>query len=132
MNKLIIFPLLGSLSLALSLPLLAQNSDVNTVTVSPDRAAFIEQHRYPMQPDEFYKFKRTYELSNGMTVSLFNHGTFMYAKLNGQRPERLIATGSNTFYSTQSALKLKINLLDNDEARGEVLIPISATPEKKG
>jgi hypothetical protein len=128
MNKLIVFSLLG----ALSLSSLAQNSDVNTVTVSPNKEAFIAHHRYPMQADEFYKFKRTYELSNGMTVSLFNRGSLMYAKVGDQRPERLVATASNTFYSTKSALKLKINLLENGDVNGEAFIPIPAPTANNG
>jgi hypothetical protein len=123
MKKLIIFSLLG----ALSLSSIAQTSDVNTgtatVTVTPKKDVFLAQHRYAMQSDEFYKFKRAYELSNGSTVSLYNRGSLMYAKLDGGIPERIVATSGNTFFSTKSDLKLKINLLDNGDAIGEAYIP---------
>jgi len=123
MKKLIILSFLS----ALSLGAIAQTSDVNTVTVTPKNADFAAQHRYPMQGDEFYKFKRAYELSNGMTVSLYNRGPMMYAKLDNRQPERIVATSSNTFFSTKSDLRLKIHLDDNGEAHGEAFIPAVAS-----
>ena len=123
MKKLILLSFLSALSLAA----VAQSTDVNTVTVTPNKADFLAQHRYPMQGDEFYKFKRAYDLSNGMTVSVYNRGPIMYAKLDNRQPERIVAISSNTFLSTKSDLKLKINVEENGDAHGEAFIPAVAS-----
>jgi hypothetical protein len=122
MKKQIILSILCA-TLFTSLSAYAQSDDVNTVTVVPKHVDMISMHRYPMQADEFYKFKGGYELANGMTVSLYNRGAIMYAKLDNGAPERIVATSRNTFLSTRSEMKLKINLLDNGEANGVVTLP---------
>ena len=123
MKKLIILSFLS----AVSLTSFAQSDDVTTVTVTPNKSAFLTTHRYAMQGDEFYKFQRAYDLSNGSTVSLYKRGPLMYAKLDGRAPERIVATSGNTFYSTKSDLKLKIHLHEDGAANGEVFLPTVAS-----
>ena len=108
---------------ALSLCAATQAADVETVTVVPKPVTAGSVH-YPMMPDEFYKFIQVYTLSNGMELALFSKGPVMYAKLNEQAPERIIATAPNAFQSNNSKLKVRIDLTDNDEVSGEAYIPV--------
>lgn len=108
-----------SLLSALSLPALAQNDDINSVTIKSH-----PNKHYRMSPDEFERFVATYDLSNGMSISLYYKGFTMYAKLNNEFPDRLVATSLNTFESKDSALKIRIDLNDFGDASGEVQIPI--------
>jgi len=132
MKKLFIVSLLSVLPLSV----MAQESSINanikldnnTVTVTPKKSDFLGQRRYPMRSDEFYKFQRCYELSNGSTVTLYSRGPIMYAKINDGQAERLTATSRNTFYSSKTILKLKINLLDNDEVSGEAYLATEDRP----
>ena len=120
MNKLFLFPLLG----ALSLSSVAQTLNANTVNVTANREIELN-HRYPMMPDEFYKFVGTYDLSNGMSLSMFNRGSFLYAQLNDQLRHRIVATTPDTFVSMDKQLKIKVDLDENGEASGEVYLPAS-------
>lgn len=120
MRTMIVFSLLS----ALSLPVLAQSSDVNSVTIKPHITNPTAQQHYYMSPDEFGRFVATYDLSNGMSLSLYYKGFTMYAKLNNEFPDRLVATSMNSFESKDSMLRIHINLSNEGEASGEVQIPI--------
>ena len=122
MKNLIQLSFIGALTLFSAV----QAAEIDKVTVTPDKKEMAAQHRYPMRQDEFYKFKRTYELSNGMTLSLFNQGNLMYAKLNDQQSERIIANSGSAFSSTKSALKMHIDVMENGEVSGEVFIPVTS------
>lgn len=118
MRTMIVFSLLS----ALSLPVLAQSSDVSSVTIKPE----VKQH-YRMNLDEFGQFVAIYDLSNGMSIALYNRGNNMYAKLSNEFPERIFATSGNSFESKESLLKIRIDLKDNGEVGGEVQIPIASS-----
>jgi len=117
--KKILFIFVGTLSLSA----LAQTTDNETVTVRPKLDYSLTGSHYPMQHDEFYKFVRVYELSNGMQISLYECGRAFCAKLNERTPERIVATASNNFHSTASNLRMHIVVDGSDKASGEVVIP---------
>ncbi|PRC94852.1 hypothetical protein [Solimicrobium silvestre] len=120
MNKLFVFSFLS----ALSLSSLAQTSNVETITMTADKEGMLRAQKYTMLPDEFYNFVGTYELSNGMTLSLYSRSSEMFAQLNNQARLRIIATASNSFISLDRQLKMRIDLDQNGEASGEVYIPV--------
>jgi hypothetical protein len=130
MKNIIKFSLIG----ALSIFSLAQAADIDTVTVTPNKNELFAHQNYPMRSDEFYKFKREYQLSNGMTLtlSMSDVGSLMYAQLNDQPKERIVATNSNTFLSRQSNLKMHINVRSDDEVSGEVYIPVGVAATDNG
>lgn len=117
---------------ALAISPLVHAANVDTVTVTPNTAELFTQDRYPMQADEFYKFKRAYTLSNGMTLSVYDIGSMKYAQLNDGARERIVATSHNTFVSTKSSLQMHINVQSDDEVNGEVFIPSAATLADSG
>lgn len=123
MRTMIVFSLLS----ALSLPVLAQSSDVNSVTIKAHSTNPEVKKHYRMSPDEFGQFVATYDLSNGMSLTLFNRGSILYAKLSNESAERIVATSGNSFESKESLLKVRIDLKDNGDVGGEVQIPITSS-----
>jgi len=108
-------------------------AEVDTVTVMPNNSQFLTTNRYPMRSIEFFKFKRVYDLSNGMTLTLSSDSAVMYARLNDGPKERIVATSTSSFSSTESKLNMHINIQRDDEASGEVYIPVgSATADLDG
>jgi len=80
----------------------------------------------PMSESEFAQFKRTYELSNGNTLSLFSRSNLKFAKLDDGTWHSIVATGPNSFISNDHQLEMKINLKDDDTVSGYLLMPAAA------
>lgn len=110
---------------ALSLSAVAQEvSDIDTVTISPELRITVPAKIYRMSPDQFYQFKGAYELSNGMTLSLFNRGRWMYARLNDGERHEIVATSHNAFVAKDQQLQMRIDLHDNGDVSGELLMVV--------
>jgi hypothetical protein len=107
-------------------------SDVDTVTISPNLQITLPGKTFRMWPEQFYEFKGGYELSNGMTLVLFNIGHGMYAKLNGEDSHRIVATAANTFVALDKQLKMTIDRKENGEVSGEVLFVVPAQIHANG
>lgn len=107
-------------------------SDVDTVTISPNFQITLPEKTFRMWPEQFHEFKGGYQLSNGMTLVLFNIGHGMYAKLGGQESHRIVATAANTFVALDKQLKMTIDLKENGEASGEVLFVAPALVHANG
>jgi hypothetical protein len=123
MKKLAICALLS----VLSFPVVAQeDKKVESVTITDSNLRIIvPSKRYRMLPEEFYNFKGSYDLSNGMTLSLSDRGSRMYAKLNNQDWHQIVAIAENAFVALDEKLKMRIDLKDNGEVSGEVLIAVA-------
>lgn len=124
MKKLILCSMLS----ALTLPVLAQTGqEVETVTIS-NAAPKIEvpSASDQMSSDRFYQYKGSYELSNGQSLSLFERGKFKYAQVSDQPRHRIIATGRNTFVALDRELKMRIDLKEDGDFTGELLMRIPA------
>ncbi|GGC72963.1 hypothetical protein [Undibacterium terreum] len=115
-----------SLLTALSATQLAQaqtESASDTVTISAREPKIeLPGKFYRMLPEEFKYYKQAYSLSNGKTLSLFSRGRSMFAEINGQPAHEIAAITSNSFIALDQKLKMTIQLLDNDEVRGELLM----------
>lgn len=110
---------------ALSLSAIAQEaSDVDTVTISPELRITAPSKIYRMSPEEFYQFKGGYDLSNGMTLSLFSRGRWMYARLNDGERHEIVATSHNAFVAKDQQLQMRIDLHDNGDVGGELLMVV--------
>ena len=96
----------------------SQSVTVNAVSPKYDLANGIR----PMAPDEFRRFAGSYDLANGKSLSLFTRGFKKYAAIEGGAWHEIAATRANTFVSLDKQLKMTIDLADNGDASGEVLI----------
>ena len=81
----------------------------------------------PMSESEFAQFKRTYELSNGNTLSLFSRSNLKFAKLDDGTWHSIVATGPNSFISNDHQLEMAINLQDDDKVSGYLLMPVTSS-----
>ncbi|MET3108113.1 hypothetical protein AAKU67_002443 [Oxalobacteraceae bacterium GrIS 2.11] len=120
MNNLIKLSIIGALGIFSSV----QASEIDRVTVTADKAESSLQQHYPMAESDFYPFLKTYELSNGMTLTLSNLGSLLVAQLNGGPKEHIVATSRHSFISKTSGLQLQIRLED-DRVSGEVYLPMT-------
>jgi hypothetical protein len=122
MKKLFLCALLS----ALSLPVVAQTGDkVESVTITDTNLRItVPAKRYRMLPEEFYNFKGAYDLSNGMTLTLSSRGFGMYAKLSNQDWHKIVAIAPNAFVALDEQLKIRIDLHDNGDVSGEVLMVV--------
>ena len=124
--------------LALSaLPLAAQTQaqtekELETVTITESAEKITIPNRlYKMWPEEFYKFKGGYDLSNGQVLALFDRGRRMYAQIGDQPRHEIVATAQNAFVALDRQLKMRIDLHDNGEASGELYMVVPAQSQSK-
>jgi hypothetical protein len=111
---------------ALSLSVIAQDeTGIETVKISPEPAITVPAKLYKMWPEEFQQYKGAYDLSNGMTLSIINRGRAMFARLNNQEWHEIVAISPNEFVSLDRQLKMRIDIRDNGDVSGEVLMPVS-------
>jgi hypothetical protein len=75
-----------------------------------------------MDPQDFYKFEGSYDLSNGKSLVLFSRMGRFYAVVRGEARHRIVATGANTFVALDNALALRIEFNENGEGQGELLV----------
>ncbi|MES2072473.1 MAG: hypothetical protein V4488_19090 [Pseudomonadota bacterium] len=102
-------------------------SDTDTVSISaPAPRIELPSKFYKMWPEEFYNYIQSYSLSDGKTLSVFSRGRKMYAAVEGLPAHEIVATASNTFVALDQKLQMTIELLDNGDARGELLMVVPA------
>ncbi|PRC93508.1 hypothetical protein S2091_1895 [Solimicrobium silvestre] len=132
MKKLVLLALASAATFVLPAVVMAQEVKPPEVNISGVHLNHEENQivQY-MSDDEFYKFKQTYELSNGNTLSLFSRFNNKYAKLGDGTWHRIVATGPNSFVSKDHQLKMEINLQNDDKVSGYLLMP-AASPAVAG
>ena len=130
MNKLILFSLLGALTLTTT----AQSAqDESTVTITqPKYTITLPEQSYRMTADEFNEYKGAYDLSNGMTLSVFKRGQTMYARIDDQDSHIIVATAADTFVARDKQLKMRIENHSNGEVSGEVYMVVPSDTQAKG
>ena len=85
----------------------------------------LPDHYRKMWPADYRDYIREYSLSNNMTLRVFARGVNMYAALNNNGEwHKIVAAPSNTFIALDRQIKMRINLLDNEEASGEVVMVV--------
>ena len=129
MKKFLVFLLaLGALPLAAQTPTptpTEKELDTVTITESAEKIT-IPSRLYKMWPEEFYKFKGGYDLSNGQVLALFDRGRRMYAQIGDQPRHEIVATAQNAFVALDRQLKMRIDLHDNGDASGELYMVVPA------
>lgn len=124
MKKLILCAMLS----ALSLPTLAQTQEpIDTVTIrQPELRIELPVTPYDMSAREFYKFKGSYDLANGQTLSLFERRNTRYAQVSNQEKRQIVAADKNTFVAMDRQLKVRLDIDDNGGATGELWMVVPA------
>ncbi len=109
-------------------------SDVDTVIISSENRLNTSGNIYKMWPEQFYDFKGTYDLANGMTLTLFNRkiGNLMFAQLDDKERHQIVATSKNTFVALDKKLGITINQTDTGKVSGHVLMLIPAEIQANG
>ncbi|AIY43361.1 hypothetical protein LT85_4203 [Collimonas arenae] len=125
MKNLFLLSLLSVSFLASAAPPADQDNLPVTISGIKERIVLPERYR-KMHPDEFYDYMRAYDLSNGMTLSVFHRGFKMYAALDDQVRHEIVAITPNTFVALDKQLKMTINLHDNNDASGELYMMVPA------
>lgn len=126
MKKLMLVMLVLSV---LPLPPQAQTQttqEIETVTITEAPQITIPGKLYKMWPEEFYKFKGAYDLANGQVLSLYSFGRRMYAKVIGYDEHEIVATANNAFVALDRQLKVRIDLHDNGDVGGELVMVVPA------
>lgn len=93
--------------------------------------ALPEQHR-KMWPADYRDYVRQYSLSNGMTMRIFPSGNNMYAALDNGEWHKLVSSKGNTFTALDQRLAMRIQLLDNDEAAGDLVLMLPVRSPDNG
>lgn len=130
MKKLILFSLLGALTLTTT----AQTAqDESTVTITqPKYTITMPDRTYRMSADEFKTFNGAYDLANGMVLSVFKRGFTMYARIDGQDSHEIVATAADTFVARDKQLKMRIENHSNGDVSGEVYMVVPSSQAKGG
>jgi hypothetical protein len=122
MRKLFLYMALSTLSFS---TFAQTTNDVDTVTISkPQPRIEIPARTYRMTPYEFDQFRGVYELSNGQTLSLFQRGNAQYAQVSDQESHKIVATADNAFVALDKQLQMRIDIKDNGDVTGELLMVV--------
>ncbi|HEY9104523.1 hypothetical protein [Chitinimonas sp.] len=79
-----------------------------------------------MHPSDYYDYLRTYDLANGMELTVYGYRNRVYAAVGDQPRHELVAAGPSTFYARDGAMKMSVELLGQYEAQGELQMVVPA------
>ena len=127
MKKLILFALLGGLSLASP----AQSTSDSEVRV---RANLIELPATPqlMFRGDFGKYAGSYDLANGSTMSLRQVGARMYAQVGDRERQEIVKSASDEFVALDRQLRISLHFDDRGDASGHVLMAVPSRTARAG
>ncbi|WP_211464505.1 hypothetical protein [Collimonas silvisoli] len=106
-------------------------ADDSAVTITAPLRIDLPSQYHRMQPQEYYDYLRSYDLSNGMTLNLFSRGRKIYAEVGDQGRHEIVATAQNVFVAMDQQLKMTINL-HGDDASGELIMVLPARQVAQG
>ncbi|NYE62380.1 hypothetical protein FHW58_003595 [Duganella sp. 1224] len=115
--------LLGALLCAASVGAQAQLEERVTIP-APRLTIDLPQQVYRMNSAELREFRGSYTLSDGRILRLRGNDHAMYGEVGNEGAHRLVAANRNTFVALDRKLKVRIDLDDNGEAGGEVLMAV--------
>lgn len=144
MKKMILFSLVGALSLGANAQATQDTQAPQDIQAVPDTSsvripASDSTIRLPAQAHTMFKgdfdaFKGAYELANGKVLSLYSRGRTMFADVDGQGTTEIIAARSNVFVAVNEKMKITILHGSDGEVGGELLWvpPTSMTMQGDG
>jgi hypothetical protein len=115
--------LLGAVLCAASMGAQAQIDDRVTIP-APRLTIDLPERTYMMDSSEFREFRGTYTLSDGRQLRMRSFGRLMFAEVGEEGEHRLVAANRNTFVALDRKLKIRIDLADNGDVGGEVLMAV--------
>jgi hypothetical protein len=115
--------LLGAVLCIASMGAQAQIDDRVTIP-APRLTIDLPERTYMMDSSEFREFRGTYTLSDGRQLRMRSFGRLMYAEVGEEGEHRLVAANHNTFVALDRKLKVRIDLADNGDVGGEVLMAV--------
>jgi hypothetical protein len=115
--------LLGAVLCAASMGAQAQIDDRVTIP-APRLTIDLPERTYMMDSSEFREFRGTYTLSDGRQLRMRSFGRLMFAEVGEEGEHRLVAANRNTFVALDRKLKIRIDLADNGNVGGEVLMAV--------
>lgn len=121
--------LLSSILGVLSVSALAQTAqDLGSVSIPSNQRIELPGKVHRMWPEEFDKYRRIYDLSNGqtmsMTMGMHPWGRKMYAKVGDGPRTEIVSTAPNVFVALNKQLKITLEETAWDDFRGEVLMVV--------
>jgi len=128
MKTLLLLPMLGALALSAAAQTSQEQADPQqqVVPVKGNEARIdLPDHYHKMWPNDYSAYLKTYSLSNGMALSIFSRGDTVYATVD-HIWHRIVATSPDTFVALDKQLKMHIQLLENDEVSGDLLMVVPA------
>lgn len=126
MKKLILPALLLAPFLALAGPSDTDDSPVQITGSLRGTGIAVPAAQMAMHPSDYYDYLRTYELANGMELSVYGVRNRVYASVGDQPRHELVATGPSTFYAKDGTMMMSVELLGQYEARGELQVILPA------
>jgi hypothetical protein len=119
--------LLSSILGVLAVSALAQTAqDLGPVPVPAHLRIQLPSTAYRMWPDEFDKYRRTYFLSNGQTMTMTMArppwAGRMYATVGDGPRTEIVAAAPNVFVALNKQLKITLEEAPWDDFTGEILI----------
>lgn len=105
----------GSL-LAFALTAYAQSTGDQTVLVPASKAI---QRSY-MSPDEFNKYKGSYDLSNGKTLYLIRKHTRMFARVDEQSEHEITRSGNGEFLALDGKMSMNLVFAPDESVSGQL------------
>lgn len=122
MKRLLLSSILGVLSVC---AFAQTDQELRSVRVSPDLRIELPSKVHRVWPEDFDKYRRIYELSNGQTMTMdMEPGPGvrkMYAKVSGGPPTEIVAASPHEFVALNKRLKITLDPASLAERRGEVL-----------
>lgn len=100
---------------ALALTAFAQSSEQKVLI-----PASKEVQRTYMSPDEFNKFKGSYDLSNGKTLYLIRKATRMYAQVDDQTAHEITRAGNGQFQALDGKMWMELVWANDDSVSGSL------------
>jgi len=79
-----------------------------------------EVQRTYMSPDEFSKYKGSYDLSNGKTLYLIRKATRMYARVDEQGEHEITRAGNGKFQALDGKMWMELVWANDDSVSGSL------------
>lgn len=128
MKTLVLLPLLGALALSAAAQTAPDQNDQQQqyVPIKGNESRIdLPSDYHKMWPSDYANYLKSYSLSNGMTLAIFSRGDNVYASVDHVW-HKIVSVSPNTFVALDKQLKMHINLLEHDDASGELIMVVPA------
>jgi hypothetical protein len=103
---------------ALAISATAQSSGDQKVVIPASKDTQVQRHY--MAPQDFAKYKGSYDLSNGKTLYLTRTQTRMYARVDEQTAHEITRAGDGKFQALDGTMSMHLVFAPDDSVTGEL------------